>query len=187
VVTEAVQVDTEDTLSRASFASRDSAIKSNMRYFGLRIDTVPSWEPYDMARYQNETLFLDQFHEQSRRLDSYLNSSSDTDKNNSDPDTGTPNSKLYLSDDKICKAQDDFASSVNGGDSSQRLNAAREWLFAMNSIVDQNLDQIQVPENFYQFDRERAREETAYRKALKAELDSFGDDLSRIQGLARKN
>jgi hypothetical protein len=187
VVTEAVQVDTDDTLSKTSFASRDSAIKAAVRYFGLRVDTVPSWEPYDMARYQNETLFLDQFHEQSRRLDSYLNSSSATDSNNSDPDNGVPSSKLYLTDEKICKAQDDFSSAVNGADSSQRLSAAREWLFAMNNIVDVNLQQIQAPENFYQFDRERARQEAAYRKALKAELDSFSDDLSRIQGLARKN
>jgi hypothetical protein len=186
VVTEAVQVDTSDSLSKASFASRDSAIKASMRYFGLRIDTVPSWETYDMARYQTESVFLDQFHEQSRRLDSYLNSSSDTD-NNPNADSTVPSSKLYLTDEKICKAQDDFTSAVAGADAAQRLDAAREWLFAISNIVEQNLGPIQDPNNFYQFDRQRAREEAAYRQALKTELDSFGDDLSRIQGVAHKN
>jgi hypothetical protein len=187
VVTEAIEVDTSDSLSKASFASRDSAIKSSMRYFGLRLDTVPSWEPYDMARYQNETTFLDQFHEQSRRLDSYLNSSSDTDSSNPNADSSVPNSKLYLTDEKICKAQDEFTSSISGADTAQRLDAAREWLFAMNSIVESNLGPIQDPNNFYQFDRQRAQQEAAYRNALKAELDSFGDDLSRIQSVAHKN
>jgi hypothetical protein len=187
VVTEAIEVDTSDSLSKASFASRDSAIKSSMRYFGLRLDTVPSWEPYDLTRYQNETAFLDEFHEQSRRLDSYLNSTSDTDGNNANADSSVPSSKLYLSDEKICKAQDDFTSAVSGADAAQRMDAAREWLFAMSNIVDLNLGPIQDPNNFYQFDRQRAQEEAAYRKALKAELDSFGDDLSRIQGVAHKN
>jgi S1-C subfamily serine protease len=187
VVTEAIQVDNSDALSKVSFANRDSAIKSAMRYFGLRVDTVPSWEPYDMARYQNETVFLDQFHEQSRRLDSYLNSSSETDNNASDSDSGVPSSKLYLTDEKICKAQDEFTSSINGADADQRLDACREWLFAMNNIVDQNTGPIQDPNNFYQFDQQRAREESAYRKALKDELDSLGNDLSRIQGVAHKN
>lgn len=187
VVTEAVQVDNSDALSKASFASRDSAIKSAMRYFGLRVDTVPSWEPYDMARYQNETVFLDQFHEQSRRLDSYLNSSSQTDNNASDSDNGVPSSKLYLTDEKICKAQDEFTSAINGADADQRLDACREWLFAMDNIVDQNMGPIQDPANFYQFDQQRAREEADYRSALKRELDSLGNDLSRIQGVAHKN
>jgi S1-C subfamily serine protease len=189
VVTEAIKVDNTDELDKTSFASRDSAIKSSIRYFGLRVDTVPSWEPYDMSRYQTETTFLDQFHEQSRRLDSYLNSSSETDNANSssDSENGVPSSKLYLTDDKIVKAQENFSSSVVGGDAAQRLDAAREWLFAISNIVDLNLQSIQDPANFYQFDRERAREEAAYRTALKTELDSFGDDLSRIQGLAHKN
>jgi S1-C subfamily serine protease len=187
VVTEAVQVDNSDALSKASFGNRDSAIKSSMRYFGLRIDSVPSWETYDMGRYQNETAFLDEFHEQSRRLDSYLNSSSDTDSNSSNADSGTPNSKLYLTDEKICKAQDDFTSAINGADAAQRLDACREWLFAMDNIVDLNVGPIENPENFYQFNQQRAREEAAYRKALKVELDSFSDDLSRIQGVAHKN
>jgi S1-C subfamily serine protease len=186
VVTEAVAVDTADKLSQASFSSRDSAIKSAMRYFGLRVDTVPAWETYDLARYQNETAFLDRFHEQSRRLDSYLNSSSDAD-NSSDGDSGVPNSKLYLTDDKICKAQDTFTAAINGADADQRLDAAREWLFALNSIADQNMESIQDPNNFYQFDRQRAQQEVVYRTALKEELDSFGDDLSRIQGVAHKN
>ena len=69
VVTEAMKVDVTDALDKASFASRNSAISGSMRYFALRLDTVSTWLPIDSRRFQNETTFLDQFHEQSRRLD----------------------------------------------------------------------------------------------------------------------
>jgi hypothetical protein len=61
VVTEAMKVDNTDELDKASFANRASAIHSSMRYFGLRIDTVSDWVPIDWARFQTETIFLDQF------------------------------------------------------------------------------------------------------------------------------
>jgi hypothetical protein len=188
VVTEATKVDTSNELDKTSFGSRDSAITGSMRYFGLRLDTVPKWETYDPVEFQTETTFLDQFHAQSRRLDSYLNSSARNDAQANDADENArPSSTFYLTDDKIVKAHTDFMQQANGGDGSERLDAFRAWLFTMDNIADTNLAAIQNPNNFYSFEQQRARQELAYRQALKKELDSFNDDISRAESLGHHN
>jgi Trypsin-like peptidase domain len=193
VVTEALKVDTGNDLDKASFASRNSAIKASMRYFGLRLDTVSKWEIYNIDQFLNETTFLKEFHRQSRRLDSYLNSTEKTDakaatSDSEDDDAGLPNSKLYLTDAKIVKANDDFFQEVRGGaDGAQRLDALRNWLFTLNSVADTGVAQMQNPNNFYQFDQQRVREELSYRNALKKELDSCGDDISRVESLGHRS
>jgi S1-C subfamily serine protease len=73
VVTQALKVDTNNELDKASFNNKNSAIAGTMRYFGLRLDTVPKWEVYDPAQFLAETTFLKNFHDQSRCLDSFLN------------------------------------------------------------------------------------------------------------------
>jgi hypothetical protein len=161
-----------------------------MRYFALRLDTVPQWESFDAARFLAETTFLEQFHQQSRCLDSYLNSSDKTDSgasSNDDDENEHPNSKLYLTDAKIVKADDQFYQQANGGDASERLDAFRGWVFSLDSIADSNMESIQNLSNFYTFDQQRAREEISYRKALKTELDSFGDDISRVESLGHRS
>jgi hypothetical protein len=189
VVTQATKVDTDDELSKSSLASRDSAITGSMRYFGLRLDTVPEWQTYDPAQYQTETTFLDQFHAQTRRLDSYLNSSDKTDSEASKrgDENAAPDSTLYLTDDGIVKARSDFIQSVSGADAAGRLDAVRRWLFSMDNIADTNVDGADNPNNFYSFEQKRAREEVAYRKALKKELDTVGDDVSRAESLGGHN
>jgi S1-C subfamily serine protease len=177
VVTEAMKVDATDDLDKASFASRNSAISGSMRYFGLRVDTVPGWQAYDWRRFQNETAFLDQFDKQSRCLDCYLNA----------PDDNKPEDTLWRGNDKIMKANDDFAEQTAGGDSSQRMDAIRELYSDLDNIVGIDVDAIQNLNGFYSFDQQRAQDEIAYRKALKTELDAASNDVSRMGSLARKN
>jgi S1-C subfamily serine protease len=177
VVTEAVKIDVSNGVDQASFQSRNSAIAGTMRYFGLRMDNVPGWEAYDWNRLQTETAFLDQFDKRSRCLDSYLNA----------PDDNKPEDIVYREDDKIMKANNDYFSHANGGDSSQRMDALREWQSDLANLVSADMEAIQNPNNFYAFDQLRAKDEIAYRNALKAELDGIGDDVSRIAGMARKN
>jgi hypothetical protein len=138
---------------------------------------VPGWEAYDWNRLQTETAFLDQFDKRSRCLDSYLNA----------PDDNKPEDIVYREDDKIMKANNDYFSHANGGDSSQRMDALREWQSDLANLVSADMEAIQNPNNFYAFDQLRAKDEIAYRNALKAELDGIGDDVSRIAGMARKN
>ena len=188
VVTEAMKVVNSDDLDKASFASRNSAISGSMRYFGLRMDTVSAWIPIDPKRFAIETTFLDQFHEQSRRLDSYLNTSSHGQSDNSNTDsTASDASKLYLSDAKIVKANENFVQQASGADIAGRIDALRGLLFELQGIADLDVDQIQNPNNFYSFDSERVKDELDYRKALKAELNSIGNDVQRLGSLPRTN
>jgi hypothetical protein len=178
VVTEAIQVDITDSLDKASFASRNSAISNSMRYFGMRIDNVPKWEPYDWNRLQAETLFLDQFDKRNRCLDCYLNA----------PNDQKPEDLLYIEDDKIVKANNDFNEQTSGdADISQKMDAVREWQSEMYDIADTDMDAIQNPNNFYTFDQQRATDEIAYRKAIKAELATMGNNFNRVSSMARTN
>ncbi|MCE0524101.1 MAG: serine protease [Methylacidiphilales bacterium] len=190
VVTEAMKVDLSNDLDKASFASRNSAISGSMRYFGLRLDTVTEWVPIDSRRFQIETTFLDQFHEQSRRLDAYLNTTdnSQTDNSNSgDNSSGNDASKIYLSDEKIMKANDNYLQEASGSDTTQRMEALKGLLFDLQGVADLDVNQIQNANNFYSFDRERAHDELDYRKALKAELDAIGNNVDRLSSLPRTN
>jgi hypothetical protein len=49
------------------------------------------------------------------------------------------------------------------------------------------MDTIQQADNFYSFDQQRARDEIAYRKALKKELDNISTNISRMSSLPRGN
>lgn len=185
VVTEAMKVNVSNELDKTSFQNRNSAISGSMRYFGLRVDTVPKWEDLDWRRFQNETLFLEQFHQESRCLDSFLNTANKQSDGSAISDG--PPANLYLANDKIRLACEHYVQQASGSDSSQRMDAVRVLLFELNGVADTNMSNIQDLGNFYSFDQQRAKEEVDYRKALKAELDSIGDNVSRIGGLVRRN
>lgn len=185
VVTEAMKVDTSNALDKASYASGNSAISGSMRYFGLRLDTVPSWVPIDWNRFQSETAFLDQFHHRSRCLDSYVNTPDPSQGGSVEANKELAN--LYKGDEKIMKANDTFTQQVSGADASQRLQALKELLFDLQGIADTNLNQLQNAGNFYSFDQEWAEDEIEYRKALKKELDSIGNNVERLGSLPRAN
>ena len=192
VVTEGMKNEMTDDLDKASFASRNSAISGAMRYFGLRLDTVATWIPIDSRRFAVETTFLDQFHEQSRRLDAYLNradKNQSNDQNNPNNSSGNDNreAKIYLDDAKIMKADDNYTSRISGSDTAQRIDLLKSLLFDLQCVADLDVDQIKDKSNFYSFDQERAQEEYDYRKALRDELDSIGSDIERLGNLPRTN
>ena len=182
VATEGVKVDVGDDLDKASFASRNSAITGSVRYFGLRLDTVPEWVPIDWNRFQLETSFLDQFHLESRNLDAYLNPPSD-DEVAKNPDV---DSKPYMNDKKIMQAHSNYVRQASGNDSPQQLQAFKELLFELTSIADTDASSMLDMHNFYSFDQARAKDEAAYRAQLKSELDTMGSDISRMNGLVRR-
>lgn len=57
VLTEVEEVEL-DKFSEASFASSDSQIKSTIRYFGHRQDTVKSWRPLNWAEFQDTSALI---------------------------------------------------------------------------------------------------------------------------------
>jgi S1-C subfamily serine protease len=177
VVTEGLKVDTTDPLDQASFQNRNSAITGTVRYFGLRLDTVANWQNYTWARFQNETEFLREFRERSMCLDSYLNTGI-----NDTSDWGT----YYARDEKIKEANQAIADMDASGDASTRIDTERNLVFSLSGLADADMDQIQQPSNFYNFDGLRARDEIAYRQYLKKEIDEMSDNVERLGGLARR-
>jgi hypothetical protein len=177
IVTEAEKVDTSSELDKASFANRASAIGHSMRYFGFRLDNVPGWQSYDWRQFQGETAFLDQFEQRSRCLDSYLNA----------PNDNKPEDLLWLKDDKIVKANSGYFEQANGADAGEQVDASRIMWADISDIANTDMDAIQSPDNFYSFERQRAKDEVAYRKALKAELDEINNDVRRLGSLPRSN
>ena len=177
VVTEASNVDLSNDLDKTSFSSRNSAITSSVRYFGMRVDTVPKWEPMDLRQFENETTFLDNFDAQSQRLDSFLNSKGGTDAD----------AKLYETDDHIMTAARAFHDQLSGSDTSQQLDALRQLGFALGSVADRDVQSLQNMGNFYSFDQQRARRELSYRTALKSEIQDFTSNVNRISDLPRSN
>ncbi|HUB67086.1 MAG TPA: SUMF1/EgtB/PvdO family nonheme iron enzyme [Candidatus Methylacidiphilales bacterium] len=176
VMAEAIQVGVSSRLDKDSFAGRNAATAGPARYFGLRIDNVPRWETYDWARFQTETLFLDQFDQRNRCLDCYLNS----------PNDDRPEDKLYLEDEMIAKANSEFSDQFAAGDASGQMFAFREWQTALDGIANADVDAMQNPNNFYAFDQQRAKDELAYRRMLKAELDAIdGTDANKVKSLGR--
>ncbi len=169
VVTGAIEMRPTDDLDRDSFANANSAIKGPMRYFGLRLDTVPVWEPYDQAQFVQETLFLKTFHDESRALDSYLNGARNMGATAQTEDSA-PDAKFYLTNEKLRKVDQDWQTS---NQEQGRTNALQELVWNLGSVAGADLASVQAPSNYYPYDRQRAKYELAYRQALINEIQTL--------------
>ncbi len=179
VVTQALRVNTASDIDKASFENKNSAITGAMRYFGLRLDTVPKWEDYDWNRFLSETTFLKNFHEVSRALDSLLNGAHYEKVHlATGTDDSPPNAQYYLRNAQIQTAHDNFHKMSTDSDNSQRLDAERELVMDLQGIADREMNVAQNAANFYGFDQLRAAQEIKYRKALRTEIDNFGGKIS---------
>jgi S1-C subfamily serine protease len=174
-------VETGNLLDAASRANPQSAIKANTRYFAVRVDTVPTWENYDWNRFLTETTFLANFHKQSRLLDSLLNGAR-YEKGGIPVTSGDegffPNSHLYLNDDHLRSLMEAYHEQAHDADKSQQMDAARELCSDLGDYASAGVADIQNPENFYQFNRVRVKEEIAYRKILADELNHVDERIS---------
>lgn len=75
VLTEAEMV-TLNEFEKASFRSKDSTIKTTVRYFGHRLDSVQGWEPLDWTTYQDTEALLRQSRTELLALFGYLSDTS---------------------------------------------------------------------------------------------------------------
>jgi S1-C subfamily serine protease len=199
VVTEAIKVDVSDEIDKTSFASPNSAIRNSLRYFGLRLDTVPKWELYDWKRLQTETAFIDQFDERSCCLDSYLNAPAthETTPEKKKHEKKKPEKKeppaqgtqLWLTDPQIVDASNRCLDEISRAGTSQpkRMVAIRKLLADLENLANSDMASIQNPANFYTFDQQRTPSEVTYRKAILAELAAIGNNVSRMGGFVRNS
>jgi hypothetical protein len=183
IVTSEKHVDVSDRLAKAWPGNPPPGSADIIPYFGLRLTGVQGWETYDPDRFQTETLFLHQFHEETRALDSYLNGRRRRSRDGSD--SGAPDSHFFTNSAKIREANDTYKQLATGADTNQRLEAARELLFDLQGIADIDLTNLQAMNHLYAYDQRWAQEEIAYRIAIKQELGEFGDNLSHFDSIAR--
>ena len=169
-----------DELDKASAASANSAISGAMRYFALRVDTVPAWETYDQTRFLAESTFLRNFEEINRCLDSLFNGKryEKLGLTSMDPEEGFPNSRYYTLNEKIRGFADTFRQEAADAGGAQRLDAQRELVMDLQGVVDQDVAAIQNSNNFYSFEQIRAKHDYEYRQALKKELDGLDNKIS---------
>jgi hypothetical protein len=150
-----------------------------MRYFAYRLDTVPKWETYDWNQFLNETTFIDNFHDMSRCLDSFMNGSQyEKARVATSDEYGPPNALYYLKNAKLTLARDNYHHLATDADDSQRLDASREMVMDLEGLAATDMDAIQNPSNFYAFDQIRVQQEIKYRQALEKEIESYGDKIS---------
>lgn len=72
---------TFNSFEKASFKSKNSAIKSEIRYFGHRIDSVQKWEPLNWNAFQENLSLIALAKEELRAILGYYTESSDGYKN----------------------------------------------------------------------------------------------------------
>jgi hypothetical protein len=176
VVSAGPQVSTADNFAGQSFDRRDALAVRSMATFAMRGDNVPGREPLDALRLQTQVQFLDAFHEHSRMLDAYLNG------------FGTPSDRrIWQGDEALKTANANCMQRIAGGDPSERDDALHALLFELGLAADVNFAQAQLPSNFYRFTGLRAKDETAYRQALKNELESFNNNISGLDTALKRN
>jgi S1-C subfamily serine protease len=184
LVTAVKKVDVSEALAQAWPANPAPGSAGIIPYFGLRLSGVPGWETYDPSRFLAETLFLKQFHDVTRCLDSYLNGRRIRPRGGWQ-ENGPLDNQYFLNNSKLHEANDTYKQTANGGDRGQQLDAARELLFDLEGVADTDAGNLQDWNDLYSYDRIWAQEEMAYRKALKKELDDLGSNIDRLNNIAR--
>ena len=159
-------------------------LPASILYVGLRFDNVAVWETYDPARFLAETLFLSQFHLGTRYLDSYLNGQKT--RGPGKGDLAAPDDKFFLNSDSIKGANDRYRQMAGGGDRNQRYESGRELLFTLGNLADNDLARLQALNSPYTYDQTQAREELAYRQAIKKQLDNFGNNPAQLDTILQQ-
>jgi len=174
VVTFAMTRPPTDVMDQASRANPGSAITSDVRYFGLRLDTVSQWEPYAMEEFAVQTNFLENFHENSVCLDSILNGvryekAGLTSK-------GAPDSKYFMHNQELAAEINPHL--IDDPEHAAFIEDVRVAILDILQFGQRDLDSIQNARNFYSFEWQRAKEEAAYRKALMKEAQAVNDKIN---------
>jgi len=178
IMTAEKRIDLTDDIAQAWAANPTPGVAQIAPYYGLRLTSPSKWEVLDPQRFLAETLFLQQFHDDTRCLDSYLNG------RHHHREGGPPDTKYFLKNDKLHKANDSYKQIANGGDKDERLEAARELSFDLMDIANTGVSTLQAP-GLYAFNELRAQEELAYRLAIKKEIDNLSSNINHLDNIAQ--
>ena len=178
------KADVSEIVAKAWSANPAPGSETILPFHGIRLQGVAGWENVDLGELEDENAFLRQFHETTRCLDSFINGRKHRGANQPGA-PGPPDSRYFSSDVKIAAAEDSYKKQATDADRNQGLDAARELLSDLQAVADTDVDKLTAAKEAVAFDRRRAQEELAYRKALRDELDAFSDNISRLDTIAR--
>jgi hypothetical protein len=184
IVTAEKRIDLTDGIAQAWQGNPAPDSDSIIPYYGLLLRDVAGWEPLDLAQFNSESSLLQNFHDTTRCLDSYLNGRHRR-PNAPQLTGGPPDSKYYTQNAQLAAASDSYHKLANDADPDQSLDAARELLSDLQTVANADVDRLGSTNLAHAFDRRRAQEELAYRKALKAELDNLADNIPRLNAIAQ--
>ena len=184
VVTPEIKVNLSPGLLAAWPGNPTPGTNDLIPYFGLRFDNVPAWETYNLAQFESETSFLQQFHDTTRALDSYVNGR----LRDHDPAMGVrvePDTRFFMKNAKIRGAHENFRQLANDADMSQQLDASRELLSSLETLADTDMATLTSMSSPYSYDQNRIREELAYRTVIKKQLADFESNIIELNNIAR--
>jgi len=174
VVTFAMTRTPTDLMDQASRANPNSAITSDIRYFGLRLDTVPQWQPYTLDQFTVQANFLENFHENSVCLDSIFNGARY--EKSGMTSKGAPDSKYFMHNSEL--AAKIIPHMIDDPEHAAYIEDVRVAILDLIQFGQRDLDSVQNSNNFYSFEWKRAQEEAAYRKALLKEAQAVNDKIN---------
>jgi hypothetical protein len=185
IVSTEKKFDVSEPLVKAWTANTPPDMAQLVPYYGLRLTGV-NWETYDQTHFLTESLLLQQFHTDTRCLDSYLNGRRHRGEEK-DQEGKPPDNRYFLNNPKLRSAQDNYKQFANGADQSQRLEASRELIVDLQRVADTGLNNLKGMSSHYSFDQNWIKEEVAYRMALKKELDDLENNINRLDNIARSH
>jgi hypothetical protein len=183
VITEVEKADNSDWLNRSSMANSNSAIKE-VRYYSLRFDNVPKWEPSNFQNFYAQTHFLENFHEKSMELASCLQALSKGRNNNQNGNASAQSSTedqefagLYKKNDKLVEILNRFEDAVATG--TDVMFQAQTLTVALTGEAQQDVRTVQNPAMFSAFNRTRAKDEMDIRNEILTSCHNLSDSLLR--------
>ena len=133
---------TLNPFEKASFQSKNSAIKSEIRYFGHRIDSVQKWEGMNWQTFQQTELLIKQSRTELNDILAYLTDSSASYKDFKDLHVARNNAVLVFTDKKRSiadkkQAYDRFLRDIEGLAKRAKFRlAGRKIYFSQASSMD---------------------------------------------------
>lgn len=115
-----------DSFDKASFKNKDSAIKSEIRYFGYRVDNVSEWHKLDWPEFQEHDALISESQQELEWIAAYFTGASDSFKAFKD---------LHLARNKIIAAleRNDLAL-------SEKINERRRFVWSVEGLIKRSLN-----------------------------------------------
>lgn len=115
-----------DSFDKASFKNKDSAIKSEIRYFGYRLDNVPEWHQLDWTEFQTHDALVTESQQELEWIAAYFTGASDSFK---------AFKALHLAHNKVTAALERSDLAL-----SEKINERRRFVWSVEGLIKSSLN-----------------------------------------------